>query len=74
MDLLTKLLFVADCIELNRKAFPALLRIRELAKRDLDAAVVEVFQSKLDYIRSKGYTEHPDTARALSAFEADHLG
>jgi len=68
MDLLMKLLFVADCIEPNRRAFPALTKIRELSTRDLNAAVLEVYQSKLDYIRIKGYDEHPDTARAMAAF------
>ena len=69
MDLLSKLLFVADCIEPNRRIFPALSEIRRLSALDLDAAVLEVFQSKLDYIRLKGYPEHPDTARAFAALK-----
>lgn len=67
MDILLKLLFVADCIEPNRRMFPALSTIRELSMRDLDAAVLKIYQTKLDYIHLKGYSEHPDTARAMIA-------
>ena len=52
MSLLEKIVFVADYIEPNRRdqVNPNLKRIRQLAFKDIDLAVVDILKSTLDYL------------------------
>lgn len=58
--------FLADKIEASRAAYPLLERIRDLAQRDLAAAVVLSLESTVTYVQSRGETVHPATLQVLS--------
>lgn len=52
MSLLEKIIFVADYIEPNRdeEANPNLKKIRKLAFKDIDIALLEILKSTIDYL------------------------
>ncbi len=56
MNLLEKIIFVADFIEPNRseERIPELNDIRRLAFTDLDSAVVEILKNTLFYLEKQG--------------------
>jgi len=65
MSLLEKVIFVADKIEPGKvRARPALARVRELAERDLDAAILEYLEQMLAMAREEGWSLHPQAVAA----------
>lgn len=65
MSLLEKVIFVADKIEPGKvRAKPALARVRELAARDLDAAILEYLDQMLVVAREEGWPLHPQAVAA----------
>jgi predicted HD superfamily hydrolase involved in NAD metabolism len=65
MSLLEKVIFVADKIEPGKvRAKPALARVRELAERDLDAAILEYLDQMLVVAREEGWPLHPQAVAA----------
>jgi len=65
MSLLEKVIFVADKIEPGKvRAKPALARVRELADRDLDAAILEYLDQMLAVAREEGWPLHPQAVAA----------
>jgi len=60
MALLEKIIYVADFSEPLR-GYPEAKSVRELARRDLDAAVAGVVRAKLEYLRQEGKLVHPLT-------------
>ena len=65
MSLLEKVIFVADKIEPGKvRAKPALARVRELAGRDLDAAILEYLDQMLVVAREEGWPLHPQAVAA----------
>jgi predicted HD superfamily hydrolase involved in NAD metabolism len=65
MSLLEKVIFVADKIEPGKvRAKPALARVRELADRDLDAAILEYLDQMLETARQEGWPLHPQAVAA----------
>jgi len=65
MSLLEKVIFVADKIEPGKvRATPALARVRELADRDLDAAILEYLDQMLVVAREEGWPLHPQAVAA----------
>jgi predicted HD superfamily hydrolase involved in NAD metabolism len=65
MSLLEKVIFVADKIEPSKvRAKPALARVRALAQRDLDAAILEYLDQMLQTARRQGWPVHPDALTA----------
>jgi len=65
MSLLEKVIFVADKIEPGKvQAKPALARVRELADRDLDAAILEYLDQMLVVAREEGWPLHPQAVAA----------
>ena len=69
MGPLDQLLFVADFCEPNRP-YTAAEDVRELAERDLEAAVLEVMQFKLRKTLLKKQPVHPDSFHAYNALLA----
>ena len=53
MDLLEKIIFIADYIEPNRDRAENLAEIRALAFQDLDRTVLRIAEDTLKYVRSK---------------------
>ena len=65
MSLLEKVIFVADKIEPGKvRAKPALARVRELADRDLDAAILEYLDQMLMVASEENWPVHPDAIAA----------
>jgi predicted HD superfamily hydrolase involved in NAD metabolism len=65
MSLLEKVIFVADKIEPGKvRAKPALARVRELADRDLDAAILEYLDLMLETARQEKWPLHPQAVAA----------
>jgi len=65
MSLVEKIIFVADKVEPDKvRAKPALARVRELADRDLDAAILEYLDQMLVVAREEGWPLHPQALAA----------
>jgi predicted HD superfamily hydrolase involved in NAD metabolism len=65
MSLLEKVIFVADKIEPGKvRAKPGLATVRELADRDLDAAILEYLDQMLQTARQEGWLLHPQAVAA----------
>lgn len=63
MTLLEKIIFLADFIEPSRD-YPGVSKLRSLALRDLNRALIEACDTSIKYILSKGGIIHPDTVSA----------
>lgn len=72
MDLLDKIIFIADYIEPGRD-FPGVDHIRETVFEDLDAAVILALDSTLRHVLSKGVLIHPLTVIARNSIIAGRL-
>lgn len=65
MSTLEKVVFVADKIEAGKlQAEPALARVKQLADRDLDAAILEYLNQHLVEATRRGWPLHPQTVAA----------
>ncbi len=64
MNLLEKILYVADYMEPNRD-FPGVERLRELAWSDLDGALTLGLEMTLDVLREQGREISPESQEAL---------
>ena len=69
MNLLDKIIYVADYMEPNRD-FPGVERLRELAFRDLDEALYLGLSMTLDHLADQGAELSPETARTMQWLEA----
>ena len=58
MTALEKILYIADFVEPNRKSFPGLDTLRELAELDLDLAMLHAVDSSIRYVKSQGKVLH----------------
>jgi len=67
MTTLEKIIYLADHIEEGR-AFSGVEKIRRLAFKDLDQAILESTSSKLNYLLSKRLPIHPGTIRTRNYY------
>ncbi|HEY5563460.1 MAG TPA: bis(5'-nucleosyl)-tetraphosphatase (symmetrical) YqeK [Clostridiaceae bacterium] len=63
MNLLDKIIYIADYIEVNRN-FPGVKELRELAFKDLNKAMLKAFDMTLNYVIEGGKLIHPLTIKA----------
>ncbi len=61
MNLLDKIVFVADYIEPGRDLAPRLDEVREMAFMDIDKALVMILHDKLEYLKEKAAVLDPKT-------------
>ena len=77
MTLLEKILFLADVIEPSR-SFPGIDYIRQLAKSNIDEALLEAFESSIKFLLYKRQMIHPSTFLArnyiLKHFKEKEMG
>ncbi|HET7580887.1 MAG TPA: bis(5'-nucleosyl)-tetraphosphatase (symmetrical) YqeK [Bacillales bacterium] len=66
MSQLEKVIFLADYIEPGRD-FPGVDHVRELAKNDLDGAVVQALVNTITFLMKKKAKVHPDTLAAYNS-------
>lgn len=67
MNLLEKIIYVADYMEPNRD-FPGVERLRELAFSDLDAAMILGLEMTLNLLQTQGREVSPESREALEDF------
>ncbi|SDC80718.1 putative HD superfamily hydrolase of NAD metabolism [Melghirimyces thermohalophilus] len=63
MSLLDKVIFLADYIEPGRR-FPGISEVRELAREDLDKAVLKSLENTLIFLIQRGHKVYPLTMAA----------
>ncbi|WZL71565.1 bis(5'-nucleosyl)-tetraphosphatase (symmetrical) YqeK [Clostridiaceae bacterium 35-E11] len=63
MNLLEKIIYIADYIEPNRD-FPGVENLRKLALADIDKAILQAFDHTINYVIAKGELLHPLTISA----------
>ncbi|MCI9147686.1 MAG: HD domain-containing protein [Hungatella sp.] len=69
MQLLDKILYVADYIEARRDKASNLTAMRKLAFEDLDEALYQIMKGTLAYLNKKGSKVDPMTAQAFAYYE-----
>lgn len=72
MNLLDKIVFLADYIEPNR-SFPGVQEVRKTAYEDIDAAMIAALDKTMRHVMSKGALIHPDTFYARNAILIDKM-
>ena len=64
MNVLDKIIYIADYIEPGRDKAPNLDFVRSLAYQDLDACMAQILCDSLNYLNSRGGHIDPTTAKA----------
>ncbi|MBT3319571.1 MAG: HD domain-containing protein [Clostridia bacterium] len=67
MSLLEKIVYIADLTEPSRQ-FENIDVVRELAKKDIDAAMIYALNCVIEFVQCKGYTLHPNSTKAQEYF------
>ncbi len=65
---LEKILYLADCIEPNRKPFEGLEELRQLARTNLDCAMLFALERSIDHVQHKHRKLHSQTMAAQQYF------
>jgi len=68
MSLLEKIIFTADYIEPARDHDPLLPKLREMAFKDLDRCIVNIYHNTLNYINGSGKKLDPMTTKAYEFY------
>lgn len=69
MNILDKIIYIADYIEPTRDQAPNLKLIRQLAYSDLDACLAQILYDTLEYLNAKGYVIDPITAESYEFYK-----
>lgn len=70
MNLLDKILFIADYIEPNRDQAPHLPQLRQMAEKDLDRTVYQILADTVAYLNTrKDQVMDPTTCRAYEYYK-----
>lgn len=69
MNTLDKIIFIADYIEPNREKAPNLKKIRKLAYKDLDQALLQILSDTLEYLKEKGGKLDPLTMQTYEYYQ-----
>ena len=69
MNILDKIIYIADYIEPTRDQAPNLEFIRKLAFTDLDACMAQILYDTLEYLNAKGYVIDPTTAESYEYYK-----
>lgn len=67
MNLIDKILFVADYIEPGRDQAPRLDRLRKLAFSDLDQCCIFILEDTIQYLKQLNKTVDPTTQKTYHA-------
>lgn len=71
MSPMEALIYTSDFIEPNRKDFPGLSGVRDLAERDIYAAMCRCAQLTAEYVTGLGAAPHPKTIRLIRNYRKD---
>lgn len=73
MDLLEKIIFIADYIEPNRKLIPGIMKARSEVFSDLDRAVLTELESTLSYLDKRDEAGSDTKKKKIKAIEPNTL-
>lgn len=65
MTILEQVVFLADYIEPNR-TFPGVEEVRELAEKDLDAAIIAAIRNTIQFLLTKNQLVYPQTVETYN--------
>ena len=65
MSILEKIVFIADYIEPNRDYFDGLDKIRELAYKNINTAIIFALENTMKYLKNRNIKLHPLGKKAL---------
>lgn len=68
MGIIEKIVFIADYIEPNRKAFDTLEEARKLAFENIDTAMAFILKSTIDYVNERNRPLHPLSVEAFEYY------
>lgn len=68
MTVLEKIIYVADYIEPGRKQVPNLSSLRKLAFQNLDAALIQILENIVNYLKSDGKETDPSTEKTYEYY------
>ena len=71
MTTFEKIIYLADMIEPNR-SFPGVEKLRKLAMKDLDRAMLVTLERSVEYVEEGGNLLHPDSVHALE-WQREHM-
>lgn len=74
MSDLAKVIYLADMIEPGRDYWQGLDKLRKLAAKDLNAAMLLALEDTFNYLRKKKRNIHPDSYEAYEYFKRLQLG
>lgn len=69
MNMLDKIIYIADYIEPNRDKAPHLEEVRKMAFEDLNRTMLKILSDTLDYLKRKGGELDPMTIEAYQYFK-----
>ena len=69
MNILDKIIYIADYIEPGRDKAPNLEYVRKLAYIDLDACMAQILYDTLNYLQTRGGSIDPTTERTYQFYE-----
>lgn len=69
MNILDKIIYIADYIEPGRDKAPNLEYVRKLAYEDLDACMAHILDDTLEYLSNRGGSVDPATAKAYNFYK-----
>ena len=68
MTVLEKIIYVADYIEPGRNQVPNLSSLRKLAFQNLDAALIQILENIVNYLKSDGKETDPSTEKTYEYY------
>lgn len=71
MNVLDKIIYIADYIEPNRKKAPNLEEIRKIAFENLDKTMMQILSDTLEYLKEKGGELDPLTMNTYEFFKKE---
>lgn len=73
MNLLDKIIYIADYIEPNRNQAPHLAALRKEAFEDLDMCLIHILEDTLNYLNEKDFMVSKDTERTYQYYKKEKI-
>ena len=70
MSMLEKIVYIADLTEPGRD-FKNIDKLRKIAKKDIDEAMIMSLKGVMDFVKSKGFTLHPNSEKAYKLLKKE---
>ena len=70
MSMLEKIVYIADLTEPGRD-FDNIEKLRTLARKDIDSAMIMSLKGVMDFVKSRGFTLHPNSEKAYELLKKE---